>query len=487
MTKLIVVLVVVVLALLLGWYTTWMFGGLVAVVALLAVGAWWAFGPKPDVHGDSLPDARSNGNSGPGLWSLFFLAVFVLALFTWGPGKAWYQWGKEKLLHQEVAKVTVTIPSPPPPVPVADPPPPIDPPAVSVTLELPAPVETMVVETTEVEVPPPPAAKLVTVAHTTSSSPVPKPVAKPRPARSAKPAQTDPSCEWKYFGAAPYAPSRDVAMQKRREAFKLLGLPAPVIDLLMKETEKSGKAILISNGDRISAQMSKGGVVRNCGGKGLTVAFVDPPIKGMGYNAKAEEWQVTWEGKTYVVALPEICNNWSLMPSPTVPAIKPPASCYIIPQNYRNTPGVVWDEKHRARVSVHFNVASKADFEQFFNHPCTGVGDADGFRKPFPHCAFWCETGQYPEARLAVAVGLPPEAPNATMSYHLKDGEGYFSMPKEAIDLLFCILVNDYDIVVYGYEGWTAVTRFDFVTKDEIGRTLPQGRLDRTLSGAQHY
>lgn len=130
--------------------------------------------------------------------------------------------------------------------------------------------------------------------------------------------------EWKHFGAAPYATTRAEAMQTRESAFKKLGLQAPVVKLLMEATQKPGEKIRLVNADRLSAMMSKGGIVH----KNVTVSFVRPPISGkMEYAAPAEKWQVMWQGKTYVVILPEICNNWSSIAGPPLPPAPPSKKC----------------------------------------------------------------------------------------------------------------------------------------------------------------
>lgn len=134
---------------------------------------------------------------------------------------------------------------------------------------------------------------------------------------------------WRHFGADPYASSKDEGMAKRKEAFVCLGLPQPVIDLLMKETEKPGKTMRVTVGDHLEAMLSKGCAVH----KNVTVAF-GSPAKGVEYAAPAESWQVTWEGKVYTVARPDVCNNWSIVSIVPVGAPKPPqeakAACVTI-------------------------------------------------------------------------------------------------------------------------------------------------------------
>lgn len=121
--------------------------------------------------------------------------------------------------------------------------------------------------------------------------------------------------KWQHFGADPYATTRAEAMRTREDAFRKMGLPAPVITQLMLATEKPGEKVRIVVGDRLSAMMSKGGVVH----RDVVVAFVKPPISGrMEYAAPAEKWQVMWEGKIYIVILPEICYNWSSIAGPPI-------------------------------------------------------------------------------------------------------------------------------------------------------------------------
>ena len=292
-----------------------------------------------------------------------------------------------------------------------------------------------------------------------------------------RPAHAAEQFRWEQFGAAPYAETQDEAMRTRESAFKKLGFPAPVVKLLVDATKKPGINVRIVNGDVLSAMLSQGGVVH----RNVLVAFGRPPISDrVEYAAPAEKWQVYWEGKTYVALLPYICNNWSAI----LPA---PSSCYLVPFDYRQTPGVVWDKEHRARVSAHLDV-SERDLESAYQDPCLSVVDASGFRKPFHRCEF-CESGEYPPAEFAEAVGLPRQERGNTISFYLKDGTGYLSLPPAwaARWMLFCVDVEGYVPYVPGYQGYTAVSRFDIVEKREIERSLPKGMLDRTLSGAQHF
>lgn len=131
-----------------------------------------------------------------------------------------------------------------------------------------------------------------------------------------QPASTSNVFRWQHFGAAPYAATRAEAMRTRESAFRALGFPQPVVDLLMKATAGSGQRMRLVNGDRLSAMLSKGGHVD----RNVLVDFVKPPVSGnMEYTAPAEKWQVEWNGRTYAAVLPDICNNWSaILPTPFV-------------------------------------------------------------------------------------------------------------------------------------------------------------------------
>ena len=67
--------------------------------------------------------------------------------------------------------------------------------------------------------------------------------------------------KWQHFGADPYASSRDEAMRTRESAFSKLDLRKPVVKLLVEATQKPGEKVRLVNGDKLSAMMSKGGIV----------------------------------------------------------------------------------------------------------------------------------------------------------------------------------------------------------------------------------
>ena len=114
--------------------------------------------------------------------------------------------------------------------------------------------------------------------------------------------------KWELFNMAPFAETREKAMETRESAFIKAGLPKSVVALLMEETKKPGEKIRLVNGDKLSFMVSKGGTVH----KNVVVAFVKPPVSGqIEYAAPAEKWSVMDGVRIFSVILPEICNNWS--------------------------------------------------------------------------------------------------------------------------------------------------------------------------------
>lgn len=133
--------------------------------------------------------------------------------------------------------------------------------------------------------------------------------------------------KWEHFGADPYATSRDEAMRTREDAFRKLGLPAPVIAQFMHATETPGEKMRIIVGDNLSAMISKGGIVH----RDVVVAFDKPPVSGkVEYAAPTEMWRVSWEGEIFTLFLPEVCNNWSYHESAPVAQVKVTAGCVEI-------------------------------------------------------------------------------------------------------------------------------------------------------------
>ena len=162
------------------------------------------------------------------------------------------------------------------------------------------------------------------------------------------PAQAKPF-EWIHFGAAKYADTRESAMATKDKAFKCLGLPQGVIDLLDKETLKPGAEAHVTNGDHLIAMLSKGCVVHH----NVHVAFDKPPVANMDFSAPGEKWSVTYNGNVYSVGRWDICNNWSIISivpvSPPVPVVTrtivirpPPERCVDISFNAPTNGYVRW-------------------------------------------------------------------------------------------------------------------------------------------------
>lgn len=286
---------------------------------------------------------------------------------------------------------------------------------------------------------------------------------------------------WRHFGGSPYATTRIKAMRTRKKAFRKLGFPAPVVARFMRATKVPGRKTLLTQGERLSAMESKKGVHHD-----VVVDFTKPLVGGgkMEYAAIAERWQTVWRGRTYVVILPEICHNWSAI----LPANN--ESCYLVPFNYSHTVGVAWNRKHQAIISAHLGV-SEASMEGIYNNRCFGVMDSTGFKKPFHRCEVCDNDGSRPPpAALANAVHLPVNyLAGSILSFRLKDGKGYLSLPKAWVVrwMLFCVRTKRYPITIVGYREWMAISRFDIVKQKEVEKTLHNGVLDRVLKGQDSY
>ena len=308
---------------------------------------------------------------------------------------------------------------------------------------------------------------------------------------------------WSGWGAAPHSASLKESCRKAPESIDGLSMPAPVKEYFKRTlgTDCAGGKEVWLTPDMSLKQMWSGPDSRHKGpyvmdDKKVAELPVLRSPDGRSYRkgavaetAKALSWTYVYEGKTYVLYLPLVCFNWSWAET-LRPVMTPRLVCYEIPLDYRHTPGVVWDKRHAARIEIHLDGLSGAELERLARDPCFTVSDATGVHVPYHRCDV-CESsgGQWPPAGLAKAVGLPEKEPSGIFTAPIADGVGIVSLPRWAVVYLgvYCVDVEGYQISVPGYERWTAITRFDLVTPDEMHRTLPKGKLDRVLSGVRHY
>lgn len=312
------------------------------------------------------------------------------------------------------------------------------------------------------------------------------------------------SSQWNKWNVSPYANSFTEACQKSSQAIDGFDMP-----LVVKERFKStvgsfcegGKEVWLTPGMSLE-QMWSGKSGRKLphlmNKKSVGELPVSKSPAGRPYRkgavaetTRAYSWEFSYEGKTYVLYLPFVCFNWSWALAPAVSTSPDPlAACYKIPLDYRQTSGVVWDEHHAARIEFHPDGLSGVELERLARDPCFKVSDATGIHVPYHRCEV-CESsgGQWPSAELAKAVGLPGKEPSGIFTAPIAEGIGVVLLPHWAIVYLgiYCVDVEGYEISVPGYAGWTAVTKFDLVTPDEMRRTLPEGKLDRVLGGVEHY
>jgi hypothetical protein len=135
---------------------------------------------------------------------------------------------------------------------------------------------------------------------------------------------------WRHFGVDKYAKSRAEAMTKRHDVFAAMGLPPAVIERFMKATEEEGTLTAIANGQKLDVMFEGSGMRRD--------VLVDLEASLV---PAAEVWETTFNGTTYKLYLPKICNNWSLVKelprmqitgSPALAA--PPATSSACPQGW---------------------------------------------------------------------------------------------------------------------------------------------------------
>ncbi|HEX5774793.1 MAG TPA: hypothetical protein VFY28_02440 [Candidatus Paceibacterota bacterium] len=284
--------------------------------------------------------------------------------------------------------------------------------------------------------------------------------------------------QWRVSGANPYARSETEAFSdaKLDRMLECNGIPrAEWAEIKRQLRAAKGELVVILPGESIGNMMF---------GAGRMVTNVISQIKG---GQRALRFHVSVGGKQYTFLLPLECWNWTLMPPPA------PPPCYRIYFDYSGQQGVV-PVNDSASVSGHFPL-TMAQTREVVKDECTFVQDADGRRKPgLGPCTVNCPPqGGWPPGPLAAAVGLPPDRlpsgePHGEINFKLKRGKGFISLPADVYwKMVYCVLVTRYPVSAEGYEGWAAVTRFDTVTKTDLKRTRPAGKLDRTLKGASSY
>lgn len=286
--------------------------------------------------------------------------------------------------------------------------------------------------------------------------------------------------KWEHFGAAPYATTQVEAMRTRESAFRKLGFPEQVVPLLMKKTEQPGTPMRIVNGDHLSAMLSKGGVAH----KDVLVDFVKPPIKEkMEYAAPAQKWQVSWQGKTYTVILPEVCNNWSaLLPIVEVAKEVPKGDCLRYNVDGRDNPLV----KHPLQLVVSFYNHSDADLHRLMADQCFYAEDgATHQRLRLDRECKVCEGEHQAIWPADVAVGTKTEyifsvynADGKTLGFPSSYGAVY--VPRWFVtSSLWCFPAEQTywgkAPTWYGGPNWHYEGYYDLVTQSEIQDDLSKG------------
>ncbi len=175
---------------------------------------------------------------------------------------------------------------------------------------------------------------------------------------------------WRHFGADRAYATRAAAIADAPRVLRQAGYPEEVIALLKKAVGKPGVRTYVTNGMKLDFMRSgKRALWRN-----VLVKFDKPPLaERMEYSAPAEEWSVDWEGTTWTLGIPEVCNNLYGRSTRSVPA---PASCaevqLVVPAGTSRT--------------LRFTLIRRAAVPDF---NCWGVVERTQ-RTGSPHDCDWC-------------------------------------------------------------------------------------------------
>ena len=111
---------------------------------------------------------------------------------------------------------------------------------------------------------------------------------------------------WEHFNADPAYPSHEAAIADASRVMRQARYPEPVIRLLTEAMKKPGVRTHVTNDMKLDFMRSgKSALWRN-----VEVKFKKPPREAsMEYSAPSEEWTADWNGTTWTVGIPDVCNN----------------------------------------------------------------------------------------------------------------------------------------------------------------------------------
>ncbi|HCR52356.1 TPA: hypothetical protein DIV48_01755 [Candidatus Kaiserbacteria bacterium] len=126
------------------------------------------------------------------------------------------------------------------------------------------------------------------------------------PATAVAVSSTSGGATWRHFGADKAYTSRAAAIADAPRVLRQAGYPEPVVSLLTEAMQKPGTATHVTNGMKLDFMRSgKSALWRN-----VAVQFEKPPMKeSMEYAAPSEEWTVEFDGTTWTVGIPKVCQN----------------------------------------------------------------------------------------------------------------------------------------------------------------------------------
>jgi hypothetical protein len=121
----------------------------------------------------------------------------------------------------------------------------------------------------------------------------------------AAPTSANATFKWQRYNVDPFAQSREEAMEKREAVFTEARLSKACVAAAMQATSEPGKPGRLINGNRLDWMASSDRLNRD-----VLVALVniDPGVEA---SPLTEEWTVSCDGRTILIVLPQICNNWS--------------------------------------------------------------------------------------------------------------------------------------------------------------------------------
>jgi len=304
---------------------------------------------------------------------------------------------------------------------------------------------------------------------------------------------------WRHIGRNPAVPLVGLSQDQRMTQAKA-NVPCFVKATKIEKADKFADAFAkaIADGKGVRTLVKKGTRYDAVSAAGPSITFdaiADFDSRTLKKDQWATRYTVTVDGVTKSIDIFDKCGNIGLLaPQPHRPvpherhAFVPPPRveqtqiCRRILLNYKGQSDVAWDNG-AARVTVKIALLNEAAKGAFVSNPCTGVHDSAGVQSLGDGCWGDCSEGHYPEADVAVAVGLSKWEPNYTFHFYCHAGVCELWIPADMYDyFMFCVLVERYRNTVIE-NGEFSTSRFDVVDRLSAHSPLVIG----PLAGGGHY